>query len=169
MMFGNPESIAIEVGKTAMAADGIKYVQFRLIIARQAFGNWAEPISLTACAANMKEFLKNSVFRKNPAAKEQGPEELFASTFDAFYDYDYSSQPVLRPNLRDRYHLNEIGLGAIRDQYGIVVVEVAPNISRVVAKDLRTDQILLDHIVETNEIGRMGVQFIEWTEGKTVN
>ncbi len=168
-MFGNPASLAIEVGKTTTADDGTQYVQARLIIADQPFGNWEELISLRGCAANMKEFLKYSKLRRNPSAKDVAPEKLFASTFDAFFDYDYSSQPVLRPNLRDIYHLNEIGLGALRDQYGIVVVEVSQNLSRVVAKDLQRDQIILDHLVETSEITSAGTQFIHWTEGNPVS
>ena len=165
MIFGSRETIAIEVGKTFIAPDGTRYIQFRFIIANQAFGDWNEPVLLSACVADLKAFLENRDFRKNEDARGLSANDVFALAFDRFYNYDYSSQPILRPNLRDRYHLNEIGQGAIRDRYGIVVVEIAPDSSRIIAKDLRTNEVVADHLMKSSDFVAIGNQFIDWAEG----
>lgn len=114
----------------------------------------------------MREFLENAAFRRDESAGSKQPDELFASTFKAFYDYDYSRNPERRPNLRDIYHLNEVGLGATCDRFGIVVIEVADDSSRIIAKDLRSDIIVLDHLVASSEIARAGQEFIRWAEAR---
>ncbi len=165
MIFGNPDTIAIEVGDVVSFGDR-DWVPFRFLIANQPFGNFSDRISLFGCAVRMKSFLMNREYRRNDALEDCDTEQVFAETFTAFYEYDYRTQPIIRPNLRSRYHLNEVALDSTRDSFGIVVVDVNSTESRIVVRDLRTNRFVLDIRIKTQDIENMGTSFIAWAEQK---
>lgn len=165
MIFGNPETIAIEVGELdSFLEEGQCYIQFRFVLFGLTVGDWDDRIPLLAATGSMETFLSCRNFRQDESLAEIGSESFFAKTFTAFYDYDYQTQPILRPNLRDRYHLSEVGGDSICDKYGIAVANVTAGSSRVVVKDLRHNIVILDKCVNSREIEEMGKRFLEWGE-----
>lgn len=207
MIFGNPETVAIEVGelvcyrvrngrvlvfradstddrwhldpessdcgesfdideawaicKPEQITRGIQ-VQFRFILFGQVVGAWDDPFPLSQAFHGMKEFLANSDYRRDDSLRDVDSRTFFDKTFTAFYEMDYSIRPWLDPNLRDRYHLSEVGGDSICDLYGITVADIAPETSRIVVMDFRRDEILIDREFHTDEIGNMGQTFVEW-------
>jgi hypothetical protein len=165
MIFGNPETIAIEIGELdSCLEEGQYYVQFRFVLLGQTVGDWDYRIPLLAATGSMQTFLSCRNYRQNESLAEINAESFFAKTFISFYDYDYKRQPILRPNLRDRYHLSEVGGESICDKYGIAVADVTAGTSRVVVKDLRHDVVILDYCVNSHDIEEMGKRFLEWGE-----
>lgn len=165
MIFGNPQAIAIEVGELDSGlAQGRDYVQLRFLLFGNPIGDWEDRIPLLVATGNMKTFLSSSGFRQDESLAHVDSESFFTKTFTNFYEYDYQTQPVLQPNLRDRHHLSEVGGVSICDKYAIVVADVAAGTSRVVAKDLRKNIVILDECVNSGEIEEMGSHFLEWGE-----
>ena len=165
MIFGNSDAAALEIGEIAMASEqGKPFVRIRFALVGEILGDWNTPIPLTVAVGNMKTFLACRDFRRDTTLTNTDAAGIFAATFTAFYKYDYETQPVLNPNLRDRYHLSEVGGDSVSDKYGIVVAEVGDNISRVVAMDLQTDCLLIDETVSSEKLEKMGAEFINWGE-----
>ena len=114
----------------------------------------------------MEDFLSCRKYRSDFTLKDVSSDTFLDRTYTRFYRYDYSTQPIIIPNLRDRYHLSEVGGVSVSDFYAIVVAEVEPNRSRVVVKDIRADHIILDQVVDSDEIETMGQDFVEWARHK---
>ncbi len=213
MIFGNPDTIAIEIGELvcyrvrnrkllvfrADSADGRWFldleqsdcnqsvedgdqerwefckpeqisktiqVQFRFIFFGQYIGEWDDRFPLTQTFVRMKEFLDISAFRRDDSLRNVDSKTFFDKTFTAFYETDYTIRPWLEPdpNLRDRYHLSEVGGDSICDLYGIVVAGISAETSRIVVKDFRREEIWIDREFKTGEIEKMGRPFVEWTK-----
>ena len=211
MIFGNPDTIAIEIGELvcyrvrnrkllvfrADSADGrwfldleqsdcnqsVKdgdqerwefckpeqisktiHVQFRFIFFGQYIGEWDDRFPLTQSFVRMKEFLDISAFQRDDSLRGVDSKTFFDKTFTAFYETDYTIRPWLEPdpNLRDRYHLSEVGGDSICDLYGIVVAGISAETSRIVVKDFRREEIWIDREFKTGEIEKMGRPFVEW-------
>jgi hypothetical protein len=45
------------------------------------------------------------------------PKDFFERTFTDFYEYGYTTQPLVVPDYRQRYHLSGVGGDAIFDLY----------------------------------------------------
>ena len=170
MIFGNPDTIAIELGEIDSSLDpGRNYIPIRFVLFGQRIGDWEYRIPLLVATGSMRTFLSCRAFRKDESLKDVDSESFFAKTYTAFYEYDYKRQPVLRPNLRDRYHLSEVAGTSICDKYGIVVADVAPGTSRIVVKEMRSSSIILDKYVESKAIEDMGRSFLDWGENEERN
>ncbi len=168
MMIGNPDLIAIEVGEIDSSLDQDRdYIQFRFVLFGQVIGDLDPSIPLLVATENMKIFLACRDFRRDESLRDVDSESFFAKTFTDFYEYDYKTQPVVQPNLRDRHHLSEVGGDSICDKFGVVVAEVAPGSSRILVKDLRSNSILLDRLLESSAIEEVGKQFLKWVEGRS--
>lgn len=164
MMFGNPDTFAIEIGEIVDGPEARKArVQFRFAIDGQRLGDWLDRISLVGSAGYMEEFLDCSVHRRVEALRFATPEVLFASIYDAFYQEDCKTLPNTIPNLQTRFHINDIGLGAIEDLYGIVVVDVSDATSRIVVEDLRREKIIIDIDVPLGTVEAAGRAYVQWT------
>lgn len=162
MVFGNPHSVAIEVGETDAQIDPPQiYIQLRFVLFGQHIGDWDDRVPITMAWRNMEDFLNCKNYRRDFSLNCVDSETFFEMTFSAFYERDARKPPII-PNFRDRYHLSEVGGDSICDLFGIAVAEVAPNRSRVVAKDFRADQIILDDEVDSDELDRMGQEFVAW-------
>ena len=166
MIFGNPNAIGLEVGETLDEFDPPQiYIQIRFIILGHLIGNWDDRVPITQAWRNMEDFLNCEIYRREYTLDCVDSETFFERTFTAFYKRDYRLPPVI-PNFRDRFHLSEVGGDSICDLYGIVVAEVAPNRSRIVVKDFRTEQFILDDEVDSEEIEKMGQEFVEWARNE---
>ncbi len=55
------------------------------------------------------------------------------------------------------------------DSVGIVLVEVDNGISRVVARDLRTDRLVVDARIDTRQFEQAGNSFVDWAEQEVLS
>jgi hypothetical protein len=165
MIFGTPEKIAIEIGDPdSCLVPGHDYVQLRFVVCGHVIGDWDYKVSLPTAVSSARTFLTCRGDRLDESLAEVSSETFFAQTHTAFYEYDYRTQPVLRPNLRDRYHLSEIGGDALCDYFGITVADIDSRTSRVVVKDFRNDSFILDERLEPSDIEHACRQFVEWAD-----
>lgn len=165
MMFGSPEKLAIEIGEPdARLVPGRDYVKVRFVLCGHVIGDWDYKVSLVTVADSVRTFLSCCSDRLDESLAGVSSETFFAQTHTAFYEYDYRTQPVLRPNLRDRYHLSEIGKDALGDHFGIMVADIDSRTSRVVVKDFRSGSFILDERLEPRDIEHACRQFLEWAD-----
>ena len=163
MMFGNPEFIAIEIGELIADYGGNgPYVQFRFIINGVGMGDWDDRIPLRACIERATDFQSSKAQRLYES--EDSSKVFFERTYDAFYKYDYGSQQMLSPNLRDRHHLSEIGMSALSDKVGIAAAESSDGRIRIVVKNLQSDDFLLDTSFDSRYLDRACDAFILWAK-----
>lgn len=165
MTFGNLNTIAIQIGEIDADLDPKHvYIRFRFVLFGRHLGDWDNYISLITPLTRMKNFLSCREFRRDDSFRNLDSKTFFERTFTDFYEYDYTNQPPVVPDYRQRYHLSGVGGDSIFDLYGIVVVDVSPEKSRVVVQDLRTEQIILDEEINSKEIETMGRDFVEWAQ-----
>ena len=93
-------------------------------------------------------------------------ETFFERTFTSYYESEYIPHQRVSPDDRDRFHLSEICGAPIIDQYGIVAAEVAPNKTRIVTNDFRTNEIIVDGMIDTDEFEGVCREFILWASDK---
>lgn len=163
MIFGKTDRFAIEIGQldSYPEASGL-FVQFRYWVGNVPIGDWDERIPLgasveAACTIrNTQEARQRSSFALNL------PDDVFRAVYDAFFAYDYSKHPVEVPNLRDRFHLDDIGLGAIQDRYGLVVIVSSEGLERVIARDLRLELFIADVSMPIGFVESVLSEYVEW-------
>ncbi|MBL8817441.1 MAG: hypothetical protein JNL58_15545 [Planctomyces sp.] len=167
MIFGKTDSFAIEVGEleSYLNFSGI-YVQFRFWIGKVPVGDWNDRISLQASIENACTILETEAMRQLSPFAQNHASDVFQAVYDAFYSYDYTKAPVVIPNLRDQFHLDEIGMGAIQDKYGLILVATSNSLERVIAKDLRQELLIADVSVPVGFVESVLREFIEW--GRTL-
>lgn len=163
MIFGSPDKFAVEIGAVERfpGFTGL-YVQFRFWIDGVPIGDWEERIFLVASISYMQIFCETAELRQGQLFEGVPATEVFQTVYAAFYAYDYSKSPVLVPNLRDRFHLDAIGMGATQDKFGLVIVASSEDAERIIAKDLREDQIIADVVVPFGFAESAGNAYIEW-------
>ncbi|QVL33841.1 hypothetical protein KIH39_08020 [Telmatocola sphagniphila] len=167
MILGKTDRFAIEIGQLELypEASGL-FVQFRFWVANFPVGDWDDRIPLgasidTACLIRNTEWAR----QLSPFAPSL-PDDMFRAVYDAFFAYDYSKDPVEAPNLRDRFHLDDIGLGAIQDKYGLILVVSLEGLERVIVKDLRQEQFIADVSMPLGFVESVLNEYIEWGRTK---
>lgn len=145
MIFGSKDTFAIEISECEWRPGSPgSYVQFRFWVGDIPIGDWNDRISLIASASNAGALYGTEFDRRCTPLPEGPPSDVFRDAYDAFFSYDYATDPVVVPNLRDRYHLDEIGMGAVQDKYGLILVAMTKGLERVIVRDLRRDLFIAD-------------------------
>ncbi len=122
MIFGS-RSFGIEVGElTTETGSKTTLVQFRFLVNNKEIGDWEDRIRLRDSLHYLRIFLDCKKYRMRYDLADASSCKVFKDVYDAFFEYDYGSAPLQKPNLRDRFHLDDIGLGAVLDRYGIVIL-----------------------------------------------
>jgi hypothetical protein len=162
-MFGQPSRFAIEVG--AIDRDfnaGEPYLAFRFWLAGVPLGDWDDRISLKASVAWARLFLSHSADRKNRRHREMTGQEAYLEVYRRHFDWDYTVEPQALPNLRDLFHLDSIGMGAVEDKFAVFAVVMQGDIERMIAVDLRTDDVQAEVRIPFGECDDVLSKFIEW-------
>lgn len=145
MIFGIKDEFAIEIGDIDEPSFGVGiYVQFQFWIGGRPIGDWDDIIAIEPSIDHAAEICANEQYRRERLFTDSAPSYIFDIVYDGFFNFDYSSDRIVTPNMRDRYHLDCIGLEAIYDKYGVVVVGSSVDTERVIAKDLRNDTFIVD-------------------------
>ncbi len=166
MIFGSTDVFAIEIGAIESYPDMCSpYVQFRFWIKKVPIGDWEDRISLIASTENARIFCATEEFRHASRFGQNTPSEIFQRAYDDFFSWDYTKNQMIIPNLRDRFHLDGIGMGVIQDKYGLVLVESTDGGERIIAKDLIQEQFIGDVLVSLGLVESVLRDYIEW--GKT--
>lgn len=164
-MFGSPQLLAIEIGEVLENWENCgPFVQIRFVVCGHQIGDWEDRVPLEPSIKCTADFHICKAFRRNDSLKDVSSSELFSVTYDAFYDYDYTTSPVLIPNFLDRFHLSEVAMGATRDKFGIVVVDVTDSLARIAVKDLRTDEIIVDREIPVHAVDEVCESYMSWGE-----
>jgi len=163
MIFGEGHPFAIEIGdqETYPGSPGI-YVQFRFWINGTPIGDWDDRIPLVASVEYASEICDTESRRQYATFAPSTPDEVFQATYDAFFSYDYTKEPIVDPNLRDTFHLDGIGMGAVQDKYGLVLVNSSDGRERLIAKDLKQDCFIADVAVPLGSVETVLKEFVEW-------
>lgn len=163
MIFGDSNTFAIEAGAIEHhpMANG-PYIQFRFWIGNQPIGDWEDRIPFKASIENAIVLCDNKHYREEWLFDSVPSKVVFQKVYDAFFGYDYTKSPALSPNLRDRYHLDDIAMGAVQDQYGLILVQNTHSLSRVIVKDLIKSNILIDITFESGHVEHVLKSYVEW-------
>ena len=141
MIFGDRETFAIEIGaiRSFPNAPG-SFVHIRFWIGNEAIGDWDDFVPLDPSVETARTIIATAEMRRKSMFGSTPSAEVFHQTYDAFYVDDDNSNP----NLRDRFHLDDIGMGAVQDKYGLVLVGATCDVERVIVKDFRSNRIISD-------------------------
>jgi hypothetical protein len=145
MIFGTKNIFAIEIGECERRPGSPgPYVQFRFWVGEIPIGDWNDRISIIASTGYASTLCSTEFVRRRSPFPGGPPSDVFGDAYDAFFSHDYATDPVVFPNLRDRYHLDEIGMGAVQDKYGLILVATTEGLERVIVRDLRSDLFIAD-------------------------
>lgn len=165
MMFGTSNQFAIEVGELVRYPEypGL-YVQFRFWVADIPIGDWDDRIPLVTSVRYAHESFEMSESRLRSPIAERLAEEVFNNVYEAYYrsEYDPTSEVWTSPDYRQRFHLDEIGMGAIQDKYGLIIVASSDGTERVIAKDLKHEQIIADLSLPRGLFESVMREYAEW-------
>ena len=163
IVFGDQQSFAIEIGavETYATASGI-FVQFRFWVGGVPIGDWDDRISLSASVHYATVVVEYARLRFERSFEGVPAVEAFQKVYDSFYNHDYTKEPAIVPNLRDRFHLDGVGMGAIDDKYGIVLLSNSFDFGRVIVKDLRVGTIIVDILISSGVVEEACREYITW-------
>lgn len=162
MIFGS-SSFGIEVGELASeAGTGEALIQFSFVVNNHKIGDWEDRIRLRDSLHYSRTFLDCKVHRMRPDLATVESATVFENIYDAFFDYDYTSAPLEKPNLRDRFHLDDIGLGSISDRFGLVVVDISDSNSRIIVKNLVSSEFVADQQTASANVDSAFQDYLAW-------
>jgi len=163
MFFGSPDNFGIEIGELITYPDFPgTYIQFRFWIGNVAIGDWNDRISLIASIKSAFEVCEAEKERRLTPFDNIQTTELFKAVYEAYFSWDYTNDPVTWRNLSAIYHLDRIGMGAIEDKYGLILVATQEGKERVVVKDLKQDQFVADVSITLGFIESTLGDYIAW-------
>lgn len=166
MIFGS-RYFGIEVGElTTEAGSGTTLVQFRFLVKDREIGDWEDRIRLRDSLHYSRVFLDCKGQRMRTDLANANSDDVFKNLYDAFFDYDYSSAPLQKPNLRDKFHLDDVGLGAISDRYGLVIVDISDKESRIIVKKFSGSEFVADQKIPSDEVNKVFQDYLNWGESK---
>ena len=145
LIFGIKDTFAIEVGDIADVPTeyGI-FIQFRFWIGGIPIGDWDDIIPIDPSIQYAEELCTTEVYRRERLFHAASAANVFNKVYYGYFKYDYTINPIIVPDLKDRFHLDDIGLVSIYDKYGIVLVGCTNETERIIVKDLRSDIFLVD-------------------------
>lgn len=161
MLFGEKTRFAIEIGSIE-PLHGHPFCQFRFWVCGTPIGDWDDCIPVRASVENMRLFCHYSTHRVNADFGHASPQEVFEWIYDAFFSADYTEQLPEVPNLRDRFHMDDIGMSATLDKFGIVLVAPSVTSTRLIVKDLSLGTFICDCRLHFGEVEEVGKAYIAW-------
>jgi hypothetical protein len=168
MLFGRKNDFAIEIGEVLPEGYNGPSCQFRFWIGGRPIGDWDDRISLLTSVHWMQLLIDQRPFRTAESTADESTEAVFMAVYDAFFDAD-PFNPGPAEHYRDRHHLDDIGLGAISDKFGLVVVELPSREQRVVVKDFRAEMIAADVRLPEATVEEVGQQYIRWARSNWID
>jgi hypothetical protein len=167
MLFGEVRSFAIESSDIFKDVELGPFVHLRFWVGGVTVGDWRAFVPLSASVEHANAFIENARYRRERVfAQNVAAEEVLSQVYDAFFSWDYR-QGALSPNLRDRFHLDEIGLTSLQDKYGIVVVCTSEELDRVIVRDLVQGTVMADAPIRTGYAETVLESFSAWAIGLT--
>lgn len=165
MMFGSKGRFGIEIGEVETIASNV-YCQFRFWMCDTPVGDWEDRISLHASAEYMRQFCQHQYMRIDRRFEALSANEIIAEVHDAFFHADPVDQFVDQPDLRDIFHLDDIGMSATIDKYSIVLVSPSALSARLVVKDWTAGGIVRECPLQFGDVERAGVEYVSWAHQK---
>lgn len=161
MLFGNRSEFAIEIGEVVTYASAPGYfIQLQLHIGNKAIGDWNDRIPIDPSIRIAKTLLVTSPERRMARFPTSDPRDVLAEVFDAFY----KEISLESPDLRDIFHVEDLGLQAVCDRFGIVVVGATAESDRCIVKDLETNAIDTDIQLPVGFFESVLTNYICWSE-----
>ena len=155
MLFGQTEQFAIEIGAGEEQPQFHDlYVPFRFWVDQVPLGDWTEQISLSASARAAAHWCDLRPRRQRAPFAPVPPAALFQQVYEAYYSLSCFVGTSGGPDLRTLHHLDPIGMGALRDRFGILLVATQDGQARILARDLahnrfNADLLLPEGLAET--------------------
>lgn len=164
MILGSPDRFAIEVGPSERLGDGAfrHCVPFRFPIGSQPWDDWEDRIALFSSLAEMQDFCDHEPYRRSTLFGEAPAEDVFRVVYDAFFQQDCFAKSSLQPPLRNRYHLDGVGQGAVMDRLGFVVVRATAETERILVEDLRENRVVADLPLPVGYVASVGADYVAW-------
>ncbi len=163
MFFGDPNHFAIEIGETVSypGFSGL-YVQFRFWFGKAPIGDWGDRIPMSGSIGWASQFRDIKPERRRNPFPLAPSANLFREVYDQYFSCDYTQDPVSWRNLSAIYHLDAIGMGAVEDKFGLILVATVDGTERVLAKNLKNDQFVGDEILPLGTVESILTQYIAW-------
>ncbi len=172
MLFGDPNLFAIEIGE-AVSYPGFSglYVQFRFWIGKAPIGDWDDRIPLSGSIGWASQFRDMEPERRRSPFPPAPCPNLFQEVYDQYFSCDYTNDPISWRSLNAIYHLDAIGMGAIEDKFGLILIDTVDGTERVIAKNLKNDQFVGDVILPLGTVESILTHYIAWgkDKGQTVS
>ena len=164
MLFGNPESLAVEAEFGELHGKWT-YGRLRFWADGSAFGDFEDTTDLATSARWGRVFLKASKQRTRPDLDALDAHSVFELLYGRFV------QPIGTPLSkpwhgswdRDPYVLDDFGESSLRDKFALVVVRHSDGSDRILVYDFRHER-LSEMRLPDGECDRTVESFCEWAE-----
>lgn len=163
MLFGDPEHFAIEIGEVVSypGFPGL-YVQFRFWIDKAPIGDWDDRIPLNASTKWASQFRDMEMERQRTPFPHASSSNLFREVYDQYFSYDYTNDTVSWLSLNAIYHLDAIGMGAVEDKFGLILIATVDGTERLIAKNLKNEQFVGDEFLPLGTVQSTLTKYITW-------
>lgn len=163
MIIGTSDTFAIEIGEEEPHPEFRDvYVRFRYWVDRVPVGDWNELISLSASIQGAAGTCAKEGERRRLAYAPCPSSNLFREVYDAVFSLHCFVGRSGGVDLRALYHLDAIGMGALRNKYGLVLVASSDGMERIVVKDLNQEQFIADVFLPLGTVESTLTQYIAW-------
>lgn len=176
MIFGDKKTFAIEC-ENVSPPDMESYIHFRVWARGHFIGDYEETVLLKASLSWLLEFMKYSQSRREPSLDTKSKEEVFQLIFDSvvltvpqgLILSDVVKDSAICPdptppsyaNVRERFHLDQIGMSSFSDKWNIILIENEDRSQRLMwrnLKDMQVHEALLPPSCFENAVSG----FIQW-------
>jgi hypothetical protein len=161
MLFGHMGTFAIEIGEVNNIQGSI-YCQFRFWINGTAVGDWEDRIPLLASVLYTREFCGYSKQRIDLRFQLMEAQDIVKEVYDNYFAADYKTCDPEIGRQRDIFHLDPVGMGAIIDKYGIVLVSASFTESRLVVKDWIHKGAIFECRLPFGVVEQAGMEYVDW-------
>jgi len=167
MLFGQTDQFAIEIGAAEEQPQFHDlYVQFRFWVDRIPMGDWTEQISLSASARAAAHWCGLQARRQRAPFAPVPPATLFQQVYEAHYSLSCFVGTSGGPDLRTLHHLDPIGMGALRDRFGLLLVATQDGQARILARDLVHNRFLADLLLPEGSAETTLTQYAAWARAR---
>ena len=156
-MFGEQNRFGIEVGNVQII-DSKPMVQCRFWMAGERLGDWDDRIFLRGSLEYATLFVRLRHLREQSGYVEGDANEVF----EQLYEYYYSDNREIKNEIhdvRDIFHLEDIGMSSLLDKYGIVLAPDDFGGMRLISKRF-CDNLILEQRLAKGEVERVLDEYI---------
>lgn len=175
MIFGDKNEFAIECEICEIHSEKWVFANFRLWANNQPIGDYEDSMDLLGGSHWLKTFLNCSDGRFESTLDDKTAEEVFSLLFDSVMltypkggilneqPFPIISPPKLYSNIRNRFHLDSIGMSSFMDKWNVILVETSNKSQRFIWRNL-DDLKIFEANFPPGKFEEISNMFLRWVD-----